>query len=257
MSLLGWILVFCALGSVLSVLLSGSYLLLSERWRRRTLPTLVSFAVGALLGAAFLALLPRAVEVGDAHAVLGAALLGLLLFFLLEKLVLWRHCHSGECDAHAPSAAGLHGHAPGILILFGDGLHNFVDGILIGAAFLTDINLGIVTSLAVAAHELPQELGDFAVLLQSGMSRQRALLLNLLSGATTVIGGLLAWWGLSAAGEYIGYVLAVAAASFIYIAVADLMPSLHAQPHAGATARQMAAIGAGVGVMHLIQTVMH
>ena len=201
MSLLSWILLFSLLGGVLSVLAASVFLLFSERWRARLIPHFVSFAIGALLGAAFLALLPHALEtpgVGDLHIITGTVLLGVLGFFLLEKMVLWRHCHHAECEVHAPDEGHEHNHdhghaAAGTLILIGDGIHNLVDGILIAAAFLTDIHLGVVTSLAVAAHEIPQEVGDFAVLLHSGFSRARALAYNILSSLATLIGALIAY----------------------------------------------------------------
>ncbi|HSH42128.1 MAG TPA: ZIP family metal transporter, partial [Arenicellales bacterium] len=169
MSLLSWILLFCLLGGVLSVIAAGAYLLFPERVRAALLPHLVSFAIGTLLGAAFLALLPHALSapgVEDYHDIFATVLLGVLGFFLLEKLVLWRHCHEDQCEVHAVDEPPNHNHhaAAGTLILVGDGFHNLVDGVLIGAAFLTDIHLGIVTSLAVAAHEIPQEVGDFAIL---------------------------------------------------------------------------------------------
>lgn len=262
---LAWIVVLCLVGGVLSVIGAAVVLLLPRRHRLLFLPHLVSFAIGALLGAAFLALLPHAIgspTVHDIHDITGVVLLGILGFFLLEKLVLWRHCHSGECEVHGAleegEAAHRHGPAPaGVLVLFGDAFHNFVDGIVIGAAFLTDPQLGIVTALAVAAHELPQELGDFAILLESGFSRAKAFVFNVLSSLTTVIGGILAYFGLAAAEEAIPYVLAVAASSFIYIAVADLIPGLHKRLEFRATVQQLVLIGLGVGVIYLAHSSLH
>ncbi|SCZ50302.1 ZIP family metal transporter [Thiohalomonas denitrificans] len=261
MPLLAWILLFSLVGSVFSILAAGLFLVLPAGFRERAMPHLISFAVGALLGAAFLALLPDAIlhnEV-DPHGLMLAALLGLLGFFLLEKFVLWRHCHVGTRHAHAVEGAGTGqiGRSPGILVLFGDALHNFVDGVLIAAAFLTDIGLGIATSLAVAAHEVPQELGDFAVLLGSGRSRLRALLLNILSGSTTLLGAVLAYFALGATEGLLPYVLVVAAASFIYIAVADLIPGLHARFEPRAIVEQIVAIGLGVVVIYWAHGVAH
>ena len=218
MSLLTWIIVFCLIGGVLSVLAAGLFLVLREELRNSLLPHLVSFATGALLGAALLGLLPHALAAAgpaDMHVIPMAVLLGLLGFFLLEKLVLWRHCHADHCEVHAPET-GHRQQSAGTLILIGDGLHNFLDGMLIAGAFLTDIHLGVVTSIAVAAHEIPQEVGDFAVLLHSGYSRGRAFLYNVLSSATTVIGGVLAYYALQDLEPLLPYVLAVAASSFIY-----------------------------------------
>ena len=256
MTLLAWILLFCLLGGVLSVLAAAVFLLIPDRLRSHLLPHFVSFAIGALLGAAFLALLPHAINdypALDAHRIGATILLGILAFFMLEKLVLWRHCHADHCEGHE-----THGKpALASLVVIGDGLHNFVDGILIAAAFMTDIDLGIVTALAVASHEIPQEVGDFAVLLHGGLSRARALWYNLLSSLTTVVGGLLAWYGLQGLEQAIPYVLALAASSFIYIAVADLIPDLHRQAHMRETVMQLLLIMAGVVVIYLAHATLH
>jgi zinc and cadmium transporter len=214
------------------------------------------------LGAAFLALLPHAVEgphAVDFHEIGMTVLGGILLFFLLEKMVLWRHCHSDHCEAHTPQEAYAKGNAQttATVILVGDGLHNFVDGVLIGAAFLTDIHLGIVTSIAVAAHEIPQEVGDFAILLHSGMTRARALLFNILSSLTTVVGGVLAYYSLAGAEELVPYILAIAASSFIYIAVADLIPGLHHRTQMSVTVQQTLLIVMGVVVIYLAHSTLH
>jgi zinc and cadmium transporter len=182
MSLLLWIVLFSLLGGILSVTLASLLLVLPASARRRLLPGLVSFAIGALLAAAFTGLLPRAFELAPTavHSLGLTLLAGILLFFVLEKMVLWRHSHAGhdfeDAAVHAP-----HAHreaAAGPLILVGDTIHNLVDGVLIGAAFLTDFHLGVLTSIAVAAHELPQELGDFTILLHAGMRPRLALALS-------------------------------------------------------------------------------
>ncbi|MDT8387682.1 MAG: ZIP family metal transporter [Thiogranum sp.] len=260
MTLFTWILLFCLLGGVLSVMAAAIFLLLPVPVRNRLLPHTVSFAIGALLGAALLGLLPHALESAGSerlHAVSGALMLGLFGFFLLEKLVLWRHCHHRDCEIHTPDD---HSHAPqaaGALILIGDSLHNFIDGVLIGAAFLTDIHLGIVTSLAVAAHEIPQEVGDFAILLHSGFSVRRAFLFNLLASLATVIGGVLAYFMLKDLQPALPYILAVAASSFIYIAVADLIPGLHKRTEFSATLKQVALITAGVLLIYIAHSTLH
>ena len=263
MSLLTWIIIFSLLGGVLSVMVASTFLLLPATVRSRLVPHLVSFAIGSLLGAAFLGLLPHALMgsgTDDFHNIFLAVLLGLLGFFLLEKLVLWRHCHSDHCEAHGPDQS--HGHdenskAAGVMVLVGDGMHNFVDGILIAAAFLTDVHLGIVTALAIAAHEIPQEVGDFVVLLHSGFTRGKALFYNVLSSLTTIIGALLAYWWLAGMEELLPYVLAVAASSFIYIAVADLIPGLHKRTEVSATVQQMLLIISGVAVIYLTHSTLH
>ena len=258
-SLILWIIVFTALGGVLSVLAAGAFLLLPESMRARMLSPMVSFAIGALLGAAFLAILPHAFEVPgvDAHSVTLTVLCGILVFFLLEKMVIWRHCHTEDCEAHVPDMDKVRNAATGNLILIGDGIHNMVDGVLIAAAFLTDVHLGVVTSIAVIAHEIPQELGDFAVLLHSGFSRGKALVYNMLTSLTTVIGGVVAFYSLSLANRIVPYVLAVAASSFIYIAVADLIPGLHKRPELSATVQQIVLIALGVTVISVAHAMLH
>lgn len=255
-----WIILFTLLGSVLSVMLAAIFLLLSPAWRARLLPGMVSFAIGTLLGAAFLGLLPEALEspgAANGHSVMATVLAGLLVFFLLEKMVLWRHCHTNECETHAPDVEHSRASAAGYLILIGDGIHNLVDGVLIAAAFLTDLHLGVITSLAVVAHEIPQELGDFAILLHSGFSRGRALLFNALSGLTMVIGGVVAFFFLSHTEQVIPYVLAIAASSFIYIAVADLIPGLHKRLEMHVTVQQVVLILSGVAVIYLAHSTLH
>ena len=259
MSLISWIVLFCLLGGLLSALAAALFLVLSESLRNHALPHLVSFATGALLGAAFLGLLPHALALldsTDTHVIPMAVLLGLLGFFLLEKLVLWRHCHTDHCEVHAPEGHE-HKQSTGTMVLIGDGLHNFLDGILIAGAFMTDIHLGVVTSLAVAAHEIPQEVGDFAVLLHSGFSRGRGFLYNILASLTTVVGGVLAYVALQQIDAALPYVLAVAASSFIYIAVADLIPTLHQRAEVHATVQQMLLIALGIFIIYATHSTLH
>ena len=274
MPLLIWIVLFTLLGGVLSVVAASAFLLLPERLRQQAIPHSISFAIGALLGAAFLALLPHALSGGfDPHRIMLAVLGGVLGFFMLEKLVLWRHCHGSSCPPVAHDDEHLfdphHGHhehggghnhgrnASGVLILVGDSIHNFVDGVLIAAAFLTDIHLGIVTALAVAAHEIPQEVGDFAVLLYNGFKRGKAFVYNIISSLTTVIGGVLAYYSLAETQQYLPFVLAIAASSFIYIAVADLIPGLHRRLDIRGSLQQIALIGAGVALIFLAHSTLH
>ena len=260
MSLITWIIIFCLVGGLLSVLAAAAFLLFPERLRARLMPHFISYATGALLGAAFLALLPHALEspaIDDAHGVTLTVLVGVLVFFLLEKMVLWRHCHGHHCEAHDPSGKAGADKAAGTIVMIGDTVHNFIDGILIGAAFLTNFHLGVVTAIAVAAHEIPQELGDFAVLLHSGFSRRSALLFNTLSGLATVAGGIIAYYGLQNLDHYLPYALAIAASSFIYVAVADLIPGLHKRMELSATAQQVGLISAGVLTIYLIHGTLH
>ena len=251
MTTLGWILVFTALGGIVSAAVAGLFLLVPDSPRARALPHLVSFATGALLGAALLALLPHALEGAGPERVheIGVALVvGIGLFFILEKLVLWRHSHDHEY-AHGAAHDHHRDDASAALILVGDGIHNALDGVLIAAAFLTDVRLGIVTAIAAMAHEIPQEVGDFAVLLQAGMSRGRALLMNLLTGLTSVLGGLAAYFALRQVMQVLPYALAIAAACFLYVAVADLIPGLHRRVDARASVAQVVLIAVGIAVI--------
>jgi zinc and cadmium transporter len=258
MQLLTWIILFSLVGGVLSVVAAALFLLIPGISRDRLLPHFVSFAIGALLGAAFLALLPHSLAGADDFHKLGlTVLLGVLGFFLLEKMVLWRHCHHEVCEAHTPEPHAHSHPAAGTLILIGDGVHNLVDGVLIAAAFMTDIHLGVVTSLAVAAHEIPQEVGDFAVLLHSGFSKRKAFVFNILSSLTTLVGGIVAYFSLSSVQHVLPYVLAVAASSFIYIAVADLIPGLHKRVEFRATLQQIVLILSGVIVIYLAHSTLH
>lgn len=263
MSVLVAIIVFSLVGGVLSVLAASVFLALPARGRTRLLPHLVSFAIGALLGASLLALLPHALTTPGApeiHVMMLVVLGGVLGFFVLEKLVLWRHCHTIECEVHSPDEHHHHDHhkqPAGLLIVFGDSVHNFVDGIVIAAAFMTDINLGIVTAVAVAAHEIPQEVGDFAILLQSGYSRKKALVLNVMASLTTVVGALLAYISLDETRAAIPYILAIAAASFLYVAVADLIPGLHKRTDIRSTLQQISLIAAGAATIYFAHSTMH
>jgi zinc and cadmium transporter len=210
-------------GGILSVLLAATVALtVLVKFSNR----MVAFAVGVLLGFALTDLLPEAVHLGLDIAEVGWVLLGGLMgFFLLEKLALWRHEHVGESN----DKQSTHSQEKPIvaMIVIGDGMHNFVDGILIAAAFLTDWKLGWAAAIAITAHEIPQEISDFMVLLDAGVTKKKAILLNALSGAAMTLGGIVGWLSLSDAHAAIPYVLTMAAASFIYIAVADLVPELH------------------------------
>lgn len=266
MSLLIFIIVFTAIGGVLSVLAAAIFLLLSDQRRNAVLPHGISFAIGALLAVAFWGLIPEAfakISPEQFQSLSGTILAGILGFFVLEKLLIWRHCHFGSCEAHGDEDDHGHSHghgsakSAGALIILGDGIHNFVDGVLIAAAFLTDVHLGIVTSLAVAAHEIPQEVGDFAILLHSGYSKSKALFYNMLSSLTTVLGGVLAYFGLEDLHDCLPYFLALAASSFIYIAVADLIPSLHKKTDMKTSLQQIVLIATGVSLICWLQGIAH
>lgn len=231
-------------GSLGGLLCASLLLLLSPKIRVRLVPWLVSYAVGALLGVALMALLPEALEIQSAPRVFGTLLAGILGFFVLEKAVLWRHCHSDACQVHGVSAS---------LVLIGGAFHNFVDGAMIGAAVLTSMPLGISTAAAVAAHEVPQEISDFAVLLHAGYTRGKALLLNLLCGLASVVGALVAVLLVDVVPGMLPYLLALAAASFLYVAMSDLIPDLHDRSPSGTAAiRQVVLIGLGMATVLLL-----
>jgi zinc and cadmium transporter len=244
---LGWILVASVAGGTLSAGLAAVSLTIRASW----VPMLVSFAIGALLGAAFLEIIPHAFESGEAHQVAFSILGGIFAFFVLEKLLLWRHCHTEHCEVHD---AHDHGRS-GTLIVVGDTVHNFVDGVLIAAAFLQSTELGLVTAVAIIAHEIPQEVGDFLILLHSGYSRLRALAMNILSSTATVIGGVLGYFGLQLVEGLEPILLGVVAASMIYVAVADLIPGLHRRPELRDTAFQALLIALGIGAIALVRAV--
>jgi len=364
--LLGWIVLFTAFGGIASAALASVFLLLPERTTARMLPHFVSFATGALLGAALLALLPEAMEsvgTAGAHGIGVALVAGLGIFFVIEKVVLWRHAHShdgtagnghlaavpaaahghahehgeghggphvhthvhahpaaaaqGHVSAQAPASlsgrshadvsgyapnhdhgagqghdvahvhlaasgaephvrvprtgssqdrphAAEHGHdhshrdaASGVLVLIGDSVHNVLDGILISAAFLQNKPLGLVTTFAVAAHEIPHRLGDFALLVHSGMSQRRALVLNMATGLAAVLGGIIAYFALQRMMGLLPYALALAAAGFLYIAVAGLIPALHRRADPRTSLTQVLLIGLGVGTIAWAESFVH
>ena len=282
-SVLVWIIVTSFAGGILSVAMAAIFALnLRTAW----IPMLVSYAIGAMLGAVFLEILPHAFEQAvRVESISATLLLGLLLFFVLEKLVIWRHCHGDHCEVHAihteancPDASHqaaaegarfrpVHTHAPsivqshahvhnhhdsgrsGMMIMIGDTFHNFVDGVLIAAAFLVDVKLGMVTALAIISHEIPQEVGDFLILLHSGYSKKQALVFNLVSSLATLVGGLIAYFALQYVMGWIPYILGLAAASMIYVAVADLIPSLHKRTELKATIGQVLLISLGVSTI--------
>jgi zinc and cadmium transporter len=252
MSTLAYILIATASGSVLSLLLAA---ILAFSARPHWVPVLVSYAIGALLGASLLEVLPEAVEMsGSIDTVAKSLLGGILLFFLLEKLVLWRHCHDEVCEAHGGHDHGHdHGHGrSGMMITVGDTFHNFVDGIIIAAAFLVDFRVGVVTALAIIAHEIPQEIGDFLILLHSGYSPTQALLLNFLTAVATMIGALVGYYALSMLHGWIPVLMGVAGASMLYVALSDLIPGLHKRAGIGATLQQLVLIGMGIGSVALV-----
>jgi zinc and cadmium transporter len=257
MNTLSWIVAVTLAGGVLSVLAASLFAFYAKAAQ---VPVLISYAVGALLGAVFIEVLPHAFEVASSAQSMAATILaGILLFFVLEKLVLWRHCHQERCEAHDPPApAPEHDHGrSGLMIVIGDTFHNFVDGVLVAAAFLANTELGLVTALAIIAHEVPQEVGDFLILLHSGYTKRAALALNLLSSVAMVVGGVLAYFALNTARDWVPPLLGLAAASMLYVSVADLIPGLHKRPEITATVQQVALIGLGIGTIWLVGELAH
>jgi zinc and cadmium transporter len=295
--LLVWIILFTAVGGIASAAFAGLFLLVPEAAGRRLMPHFISYATGALLGAALLALLPEAIEgVGPegAHAIGAALLVGLGVFFLIEKLVLWWHTRANGHEAHGQAAHAHdhdhghghdngyahhdghdHGHAhqgghvhndghdhgraaaSGVLVIIGDSVHNALDGVLIAAAFLTSFPLGLVTTFAVAAHEIPHRVGDFAILVHSGMSRGRALVMNMATGLTSIVGGIAAYFGLQRSIGVLPYALALAAAGFLYIAVAGLIPGLHRRVDPRTSLAQVILMGLGVATIAWAESLAH
>ena len=280
--LLFTIMLFAAFGGIASAAFAVLFLFVREEHSALILPHFISFATGALLGAALLALLPEAMEraggPGGAHRIGATLIAGLGVFFIIEKLVLWWHAHAHNdggaqaCPQHADEAAAApteHGrahaghshdghnhtrdHTSGVLVLVGDSLHNALDGVLIAAAFLTGTSVGLVTTFAVAAHEIPHRVGDFAILVQAGLSRRRALLLNLATGIASVIGATAAYFGLRQTMGALPYALAFAAAGFLYIAVAGLIPGLHRRADPRTSATQVLLIAAGIAVIAVVE----
>lgn len=280
MSTLSMILLACLAGGLISMAAAAAVVF---RLSRQSTGVLVAFAAGVMLSSAFLHVLPEAFaalppvdihaghdhDPGDQAAIAAEAVPGhdghgesghggpqtrlfatmlatLFVFFALERLALWRHSH-GDCAAHEGHHATVT--AP-LLILVGDAVHNFVDGILLAAAFLADPMLGVTTTVAIIAHEIPQEMGDFILLRNGGWSNVKAFVANAGSSLSSLLGGVLGYFTLAAAGNVLPYVLVVAASSFIYVALADLLPLLHKQRDN--FLRQTALIGIGVVVVPLI-----
>jgi zinc and cadmium transporter len=250
---------------VLATIIGGLISMAAAAWLSMTVlakltPKLVSLSAGLLLGTAILHLMPEAFEskVGM-HSLTWTLLLGLVGFFLLEKVAILRHNHHHEGDGHHHD----HGHdhhearSGGMLILVGDAVHNFADGILIAAAFLADVRLGWITTAAIAAHEIPQEIGDFIVLLNAGYSRRRAFLFNALVSLSAVLGGVIGFYALAQSKDYLPYVLMLACSSFIYIALADLVPDMQRTRSAGSNWLQLTLMLSGIAIIAILTAQMH
>lgn len=247
---------FALAGSVGALGLAATFLVLPSTIRSAVLPALIGFATGTLIGAAFLGLLPEAIDRAPAPKVLATTLGGIFAFFLLEKLLIWRHHHQLGGHQHHEGEEG-HEHlnaAVGPLLLLGDGVHNFADGVVIAITFHASIELGVAASLAIVVHETAQEVGDFAVLLSAGYRPAKALVWNTISGLTTLVGAALAYALADRIGSATPYVMAVAASTFLYIGMADLIPALHRHVGPAAATAQIVLMGAGVGAIVLIHS---
>jgi zinc and cadmium transporter len=247
-SLLATALGLSLLGSFGGLLVASTLLLFNESLRTRLVPWLVSYAVGALLGASLLGLIPEALAEISAQRVLGSLLAGIVVFFVLEKLVLLRHCHTDHCQVHGAAAQ---------MVIIGDAFHNFIDGAIIAAAVLTSVPLGVNAAIAIAAHEIPQEVGDIAILLSAGFSRRRALILNIASGAAGIAGAVVGYTTVSVLPFVRPYVLAFSSASMLYIAMSDLIPDLHRGTVDRNSLRQVLLIAAGIGTVVVLERFAH
>jgi zinc and cadmium transporter len=226
-----------------SVALSSSLLLLNNKWLAKISSYLLYLAGGTLLGSALLGLIPEAAETLCIHNVVLWVLGGIILFFILEKIILWRTCHDENCERQ--------NHAAAPMIIIGDAIHNAIDGVVIAASFLTSVELGIFVTFSVLLHEIPQELGDFGILLKSGYSRKKALLYNILSGSSAVVAGIAAYFLLDYVEAIIPYTIAIAAASFLYVALADLIPEMHKETKPKESAIQIILIIIGIAIILL------
>ncbi|MFY3159690.1 ZIP family metal transporter [Achromobacter xylosoxidans] len=256
--LLLWVLLATITGGLIAVLVASW---LAYKVFAHYLHHMVSLSVGVLLSVALLHLLPEAFESGvaDAHVLFGLMLASLIGFFVLEKIALLRHSHHHEGDGHHHH----HGHdrheagRGGVLILIGSSLHNLCDGVLVAAAFLTDPLLGVLTAASIIVHEVPHKLGDFVVLLNAGLARRRAFALILFTSLCSAVGGIIGYFVLQQAQDWVPYVLVVAASSFLYISVADLMPQMHERVSLADAVPQLLLVGVGVVLIYSVTTLMH
>ncbi|NTW25953.1 MAG: ZIP family metal transporter [Lentimicrobium sp.] len=238
-----YVIIALFLGSVGSVALAGLLLLFGNEKLEKVSTYLMYLAGGTLLGAAFLGMIPKAISMAEPRLILQTIMFGILLFFVLEKIILWRSCRNKNCERHMSAAAPI--------ILIGDAFHNAIDGVVIAASFLTSTELGIFVTLSVVLHEIPQELGDFGILIKSGFSRSKAFWFNVLSGATAIVFGVAAFYTLDILRSLIPYALAFSASSFLYIALADLIPEMHRKTSLKASISQVLLIALGILIIYV------
>lgn len=248
--ILMYIIIAAFIGSIGSVLLASGMLLLKNVVLNKYVPYIISFAGGTLLGAAFLGMLPKSVTLSDNNNIIFQVVLAaIMFFFILEKIILWRTCQDKDCTRQNSATNSV--------LLIGDAFHNFVDGIVIASSFLISLPFGIFVTITVFLHEIPQEIGDFAIFIHNGMNKKRALFYNVLSSISTFIGAIGAYFLLDSFKHYIPYALAVSAASFIYIALADLIPQMHNKSHIKDSIKQIMLIFAGIAVILITILVKH
>ena len=208
---------------------------------------LVSLSAGALMGGAFLHLLPEASEVMSIDSLFGVFLISFIIFFLIEKILHWRHCHEADCPVHTF----------GYMNLVGDSIHNFIDGLVIASVFMVDIRLGIVTTLAVAIHEIPQEIGDYGVLIYAGFKKKTALILNYVVALTVVLGGIAGYLLFSSLENFLPFLMPFAAGGFVYIAASDLMPEIRKESNLKKSIISFFVFILGITIMYLVKFIGH
>lgn len=240
--ILAWIIISTFLVCLIS-LVGILTLAIKDKLLHKIIFCLMGFSAGALIGAAFLHLLPEALEKAKNIAIFYYLILGIVLFFLMERYFYWRHCHEGECNVHAFN----------YLNLIGDGLHNFTDGMVIAASFIISIKFGLVTTLAIILHEIPQELGDFGVLIYGGFSKRKALVFNFISALTAMIGAITGYFIADFTRGFSNFILPLTAGGFIYIATSDLIPEIHKESNSNRSSLALLAFLSGIIFMALVK----
>ena len=249
-----WIIGTCFAGGFLSLLFA---FLFFKKANINIVTNMVSLSVGTMLGAVFLEILPHALEQSiDSHDTMFIVLVGLLIFFTLEKLLIWRHCHGDHCETHSHNAQLKHNKG-GSLLLIGDLSHNFIDGILIASAFIYEFELGLVTALAIYAHQIPQEMGNISIFVNKGLKKNKAILLNVVANITMTIGAVITYILIDSAGEILPVLLAFTASNLIYVAISDLIPGLHKRTEIKESTMQIAMILIGVLIVYFFHSFLH
>jgi len=249
-----WIVGTCLTGGFLSLLFA---FLFFKNSNINIVTNMVSLSVGTMLGAVFLEILPHALEQStDSHDTMFIVLIGLLVFFTLEKLLIWRHCHGDNCETHSHDAQLKHNKS-GSLLLIGDLSHNFIDGILIASAFIYEFQLGLVTALAIYAHQIPQEMGNISIFVHKGLKKSKAILLNVIANISMTLGAVITYVLIDSAGDILPILLAFTASNLIYVAVSDLIPGLHKKTELREAAMQISMILVGVIIVYIFHLFLH